>query len=406
MEYNKIQVFFANPKISEIIKEYQKAKKKADEDIGFNVFRIISDYYYRENFHGDILGEFLNPVGGHGMKRFFLNHFIDMIRKEKPEGKIGDYDIDETELKREYVIKGKRRIDFLIINEKEQRCIIVENKLYDAIDQENQLPDYYNEISKEYKVDAILYLPLSDYKVPDRSTWEDNVGQLLIIIPAKKLIDTWLKSCIDELETKSEQEAVESFVILKHYSKLLKSLLPNKQKMSAMAQLYNFLKEGNEELLKEAIALKELLNNMPETMSNHVLELIKKDEELNSYLQNGDIISVTWATCGIIVNTFENGSYDLIYIKCNPSEWEGAYRVLLGVNDPGKVEDKGEFISILNKRNDVMEIKDWFNVEPGTQGDNNVLRLVKDFDFNQDEEVVNFIKKVIMHLLLSRKSAE
>ncbi len=340
------------------------------------------------------------------MKRFFLNHFIDMIRKEKPEGKIGDYDIDETELKREYVIKGKRRIDFLIINEKEQRCIIVENKLYDAIDQENQLPDYYNEISKEYKVDAILYLPLSDYKVPDRSTWEDNVGQLLIIIPAKKLIDTWLKSCIDELETKSEQEAVESFVILKHYSKLLKSLLPNKQKMSAMAQLYNFLKEGNEELLKEAIALKELLNNMPETMSNHVLELIKKDEELNSYLQNGDIISVTWATCGIIVNTFENGSYDLIYIKCNPSEWEGAYRVLLGVNDPGKVEDKGEFISILNKRNDVMEIKDWFNVEPGTQGDNNVLRLVKDFDFNQDEEVVNFIKKVIMHLLLSRKSAE
>lgn len=406
MEYNKIQDFFANPKISEIIKEYQKAKKKADEDIGFNVFRIISDYYYRENFHGDILGEFLNPVGGHGMKRFFLNHFIDMIRKEKPEGKIGDYDIDETELKREYVIKGKRRIDFLIINEKEQRCIIVENKLYDAIDQENQLPDYYNEISKEYKVDAILYLPLSDYKVPDRSTWEDNVGQLLIIIPAKKLIDTWLKSCIDELETKSEQEAVESFVILKHYSKLLKSLLPNKQKMSAMAQLYNFLKEGNEELLKEAIALKELLNNMPETMSNHVLELIKKDEELNSYLQNGDIISVTWATCGIIVNTFENGSYDLIYIKCNPSEWEGAYRVLLGVNDPGKVEDKGEFISILNKRNDVMEIKDWFNVEPGTQGDNNVLRLVKDFDFNQDEEVVNFIKKVIMHLLLSRKSAE
>ena len=37
-----------------ISKSYEKSKKDKSE-IGFNVFSITSDLYYRENFHSDII---------------------------------------------------------------------------------------------------------------------------------------------------------------------------------------------------------------------------------------------------------------------------------------------------------------------------------------------------------------
>ena len=55
-----------------VAKEYFDGKNHSKED-RYNLFRIISNLYYRENFHSDIISFFLDPNGNHGCKHLMLN---------------------------------------------------------------------------------------------------------------------------------------------------------------------------------------------------------------------------------------------------------------------------------------------------------------------------------------------
>ena len=44
-----------------VASDYRAALRKRDVDIGFNLFALISDLYYRENFHSDILRALIDP---------------------------------------------------------------------------------------------------------------------------------------------------------------------------------------------------------------------------------------------------------------------------------------------------------------------------------------------------------
>ena len=52
-------------------------------DPGFNVFHLISDYYYRETFHGDIIAALLSPDEKHGEGNLYIDLFIKMINRKK-----------------------------------------------------------------------------------------------------------------------------------------------------------------------------------------------------------------------------------------------------------------------------------------------------------------------------------
>ena len=60
--------------------EYDKSKQSV-QDNSFNVFTIVSDLYYRENFHSDIIRFFLAPTENHGEGSLFLTTFISMLNK-------------------------------------------------------------------------------------------------------------------------------------------------------------------------------------------------------------------------------------------------------------------------------------------------------------------------------------
>lgn len=393
MDNTYLEQFFKQT--SEFVSKYRNACEEAEREMGFNVFRMISDYYQRENFHGDILEAYLNPNGNHGKKRFFLNHFIEMLKKEN-NNNIGNYDDDNTELVREEGIEGRRRIDFVIKNENEngeKRCIIIENKLYDANDQDNQLPAYYKAMHKKgYTVEAMVYLPLSDHKTPDKSTWKTDVEIIspIINIPAKKLIENWLEPCIDG----SPED--ETIVILKHYTNLLKSLLPNEQKYSAMSELYKFLKENGKDNLQNAIYLRDMLIGLGEAMGRqHIKHLLYEDEELKEYFNNGAIERIGWAHAGIKIKK----TGDEIHVSCSPEEWKGAIKVLLVINGQ-PVNNDIEFNKLLQARTDLKELG--FDSQPGFQhGDHKYRKLVRSFDFDKDDDAVRFFKGVVLQLVKS-----
>ena len=59
-------------KLERLFKELEVPLKKYEEyrekrmATGFNVFYLISDYYYRETFHSDIIAALLSPKERHG----------------------------------------------------------------------------------------------------------------------------------------------------------------------------------------------------------------------------------------------------------------------------------------------------------------------------------------------------
>ena len=229
MNSNTINQFFEE--LKPIVTNYEERRKKRMK-LGFNVFKIISDYYYRETFHGDILYAILSPDSGHCDGNLYVNLFIDMINQTgKITGKIEYY--DKVSVEKEYGTndgENAGRIDLLILGEVhgKQHCIIIENKLNNASDTYQQLPKYYNDLSKGYIIDAFVYLPLDPNKTPDNKDWKDDVktkiDEKLVIIPAfapdkVNLINNWLEECAKK---KTSNQDVR--VVIKHYISLLNNL--------------------------------------------------------------------------------------------------------------------------------------------------------------------------------------
>ena len=200
-----------------------KEKQKSRMDLGFNLFYLISDQYYRENFHSDIISALLSPIEKHGEKNLFLDLFLDMIDVDKnwyAHSKVyKEYSTNDGEL--------GGRIDIFIEGE-DHHCVVIENKLNNASDTYRQLPKYYQDLfKKNYTIDSFVYIPLDPYKTPDKTDWSDEeknyINSKLIIIPAykergKSLYNEWLEKAENET-TKEEVKFV-----IKQYRTLLYNL--------------------------------------------------------------------------------------------------------------------------------------------------------------------------------------
>ena len=264
--------------LAPLIKEYEDKKKKR-MDTGFNVFYLVSDYYYRETFHGDILYALLSPQEKHGEGTLFVDLFIDMINLDEEVKKY--YSI--VTVKREYGTNDGNdagRIDLLIVGE-DNHCIVVENKLNNASDTYRQLPKYRKDLkNKGYKIDAFAYIPLNPYKRPDTSDWSDDekkaIEDKLVVIPAYEightnLIDNWLSPA----ENKTQNEDAR-FVII-HYKKLLKNLTIDVMDTNILEKFYSILLQ--EDNLKTAQSIRDMLvqdKGIPGYMANRIKDSYKQ----------------------------------------------------------------------------------------------------------------------------------
>lgn len=214
--------------LSPHIEMYIENKKKRMET-GFNLFYLISDYYYRETFHGDIIAALLDPMGKHNKGIAYVSLFVNMINSKKQLVEKKYYESESTRVIKEQptddgILKG--RID-IFIEGTDKHCIVVENKLYNAGDTNRQMPKYYKDLKqKGYNIDAFVYLPLDPNKEPNKSDWsaeESNfIDERLVIIPAYttegvNLVKDWL--------IPAENDSIgDAKFIIKQYKTLLNNL--------------------------------------------------------------------------------------------------------------------------------------------------------------------------------------
>ena len=121
-------------RLAPIIKESEEKQEKRMET-GFNLFYLISDHYYRETFHSDIIAALLSPNEKHGGENLYLDLFLDMIGVDKAPYK-------NAKVCKEYGTNDGTlggRIDIFIEGEN-KHCVVIENKLNNAGDTCRQLP--------------------------------------------------------------------------------------------------------------------------------------------------------------------------------------------------------------------------------------------------------------------------
>lgn len=185
-------------------KKYENANREGDE---FNIFQLIKDIYWiDEPKHSRFISFLLNPNGIHGQKDVYLNLFLD---------KLGiDY---KSEQRRNWsVLAEKDNVDILIqSNYPDKISIVIENKCYDAVDQESQLYRYwYNCIYNFHqdnpdghlnlKKNRVVYLPKGSWKTyctnsvcrTDDSLPDMNL-EIITSWTIEREIDEWLSECLE-----------------------------------------------------------------------------------------------------------------------------------------------------------------------------------------------------------------
>lgn len=290
-----------------------------NNEIRFNFFESISDKWYRENFHSDILYTILNPKTKEIGRKYFLQEFVDFlglsknqfdctqsfeVTKEHPTGKI--LWTDNNGLSRE----KEGYIDLLIKNK--SQAIIIENKINYAPDMENQLVRYMKYVEQELKISTytVVYLtliddrnkkpPLSEYDT-DFSYYTNKLNnkklgilkEIYAVNDIKSLSKDFLPNCCKRITQELTQNTyaadsctlakiyIEQYqILLNHlggkaymmstYKKLIEEIYASKEKFDAATDFADFWNNHRTDTLNEII-----LEKLQKKYPNTVLEMEK-----------------------------------------------------------------------------------------------------------------------------------
>ena len=238
----------------DMLKRYREYidKNNFEENYPFNIFELISDIYYRENFHSDIIAKlFENEI--------VLKNFLDFIGVDKSK-------YENCEVERE-----ESKIDILIKTEK--NCIIIENKLNWAKDMPEQLFRYYNECknNKKLEVDKIVYLSPNSWKQPEEQSIKEIPKELIktIIGYDGENNDFYTMVLQKSLEEMNNKEPKEWRLLLEHYLKILRKT--GVTKMDTLTKkFYEKIKEEPQEYEKIKLIVN-MYNNLTTTRANSLI---------------------------------------------------------------------------------------------------------------------------------------
>lgn len=210
-----IENFINQKEFENINHRLQKIKNELQLN-SFNLFTISSYNSYLENFHSDVIKILLDPNERHNQSNSFLNLFLDYLIELGIKINKEDYSLCE-------ITREQGRIDIWIKDNTSKKSIIIENKINNAGDQENQLENYYEYVKNlGFEIDTIVYLTLNGSKnapLTDITELNEKIQNISAFTNnTKDLSNGWLKKCYEN----SANEDNRSFIF--QYLKLIKHL--------------------------------------------------------------------------------------------------------------------------------------------------------------------------------------
>ncbi|MFD2556035.1 PD-(D/E)XK nuclease family protein [Sphingobacterium tabacisoli] len=358
-------------KSQNIATEYDTSKEDKSE-IGFNLFKIASDTYYRENFHSDVIKSFLDPSEKHSESNRYLHAFIDLLNEDSNKNRI-----EKSLYLNSKVIRESKNIDILILDEVSKRAIIIENKINNAYDMPRQIPRYFNLIKNDYKVDGIVYLTINKSKRPDTIDWTDDeiveIKKILRVIPSydrnglTNLYENWLINCLELSEN------VDNKAIIKQYANLIKHLSTNYMDTISLEKFYNTVKEGDN--LKTSLSIRNMLNDLPTYLAVRIEDRYRNNcypfEKVWRYKERDTV--------------FEAFKKDSIYLKIDIWCSELGYRI--------------HFWNPHNEQFNIFEeFNDWHALQMFSSHNNQINNVIRDFSIYEESSLFEVIDNLLICL--------
>lgn len=263
----------------------------------FNIILSSSDFYYRENFHSDVISSILKK------NVVFLEKFISFIQKEFKAKKYIDLKISPENYTKYTVEREFKRIDILIRNNQSKHCIIIENKINGASDMPRQIPRYVKAMQDEgFNVDVVIYLSLDGNKQIDIFTWSEEDKERLKSVPIIEIAAAshntgsfctdFLTSILTECNC-----TVQEFTFTQQYKDLLEFIRRNEMNDSVMEKFYELMVDENSSNFDVASDIVTMVNNMPSYRLKHFYQLFQENKKPFDKIYKWD------SACGLI---FEN----------------------------------------------------------------------------------------------------
>lgn len=328
---------FLNNECCLYLKEKKRIYKENDIDgsIKFNFFESISDLYYRENFHSDILEVILNPNTTEIGRKYFMQEFVNLLGLTQEQF---DFNSDF-----EVIREKEKRIDLFVKNEKKKQAIIIENKINYAPDMDNQLVRYMKHVHKDLGIDnyTVVYLTLIDdkNKKPPLDSYDkkyedytnklkndDILKEVYAVDPNKSLAKTFIPNCqkllLNEIN-KNPKDKLDSacntaYVYLEQY-KILLNHLGGEAYMSQTDK--DTIRDifSSKEKLETAMDFMDIWGNSDlENCRNSDREFIKTIKDDNKKEQAATAFEDLWERREILLY---NTLYDSIKEQINNSEF-------------------------------------------------------------------------------------
>lgn len=238
----------------------------------YNVLHSLG-FRSQETMHSKFISSLLDPKDQHGKKHGFLQLFLNQINS--------DFELVNAKIKTEKSVH-KRRIDISIENN--DTIIIIENKIF-ALDQDQQLEDYYNFCKEEKKNVELIYLTRYGNPPSDRS-----LGEILLktrdtikCISYEKDIIPWINECANQSEGRLKAS-------LEMYNELLHVLI---NRNNYMNEIFKYLKSNTEQLkaaidINSALAGRHYLDEFPEAKEYLIERIYATLDEAEPYYNDGD----------------------------------------------------------------------------------------------------------------------
>lgn len=261
-----IELFIAQKEFENIDKRLKNIQDEIQQN-SYNLFTISSYNSYLENFHSDVIAILLNPDERHKQQNIFLNLFLDYLIYQGVELKKDDYILCD-------ITREQGRIDIWIKDNTSKKSIIIENKINNAGDQENQLENYFKYAKNAgFEIDSIVYLTLNGIKNAPL-TDVNELNEKIINISAftnnqNDLANGWLLKCYE----KSQDEDNRSFIF--QYLKLIKHLSQVGMDKQIKDDFYSVINKDGGFAKTKAIA--ELVNKLEEYRADLFFTRVNND---------------------------------------------------------------------------------------------------------------------------------
>ena len=224
--------FLSHTEIGDIASRYDETKKKKAK-ASYNLFTVSSYNSYLENFHSDIIASLLDPNEQHCEEDAFLQLFFQWLNSSRGTA------IDLEQFRNTIVSREQGRLDIWLRDEKSRRSIIIENKMNNAPDMDDQLDRYFAH-AKAHRFDtiAVLYLTLDGAKLaPPCAGVPVEIVQNVAAFTSTPddMVNGWLRPCRDAATNEDSRSFIHQYI------KLLEHLANKSMDKDTMESFYQFV---------------------------------------------------------------------------------------------------------------------------------------------------------------------